>query len=711
MNTSSASSSSSSAVITHHQQQQQLPPSAVSPTQQQHQQHIQQQPFSSPSGEIGGITAANNSASPEDTTTSYERPKPHQRDQASNGADGDGSLPAESPAVMVRETVFSSQVYEKASPKKRSYETDIDQACGMTGLSPTSSGSTPPGNNTSNAASNCDVNVTYDLIEGLPSVPEGLSVRDSIAEEIPPMPPGPIVPTPHMTGVDDLLAQTPPIPPSYVDDELDGGGNIIMNPVLSESLDNLRLGAEAQDNVSVTSSNQSAESSRVIGGIAIAEYEGSPRRIRPRTSDQQPRSSAAHLSKSKSKKSGSAHHSVANSRLPGFPQRVLPPSSSSSAVAANAAPGLNTSSPTASARHLGSSASSTASSSNSSFKAKLNAGNSHPVVPEQQQNQKPQEQVQQDPSDVLLKFDEITKNEELLDQQKQQSAAAAPVLPGKTSSGAVYDYQYEFSETRKVLDEFFNKTPEEASGSAGSKSQTGATAKPEADFADLNYTLKRRTPQGEEGSPTSCTSNSLAYVGQRLAASTSAGNAADNQDSGSIVPEAAGRHPQDQQQQQLQTQGDLLQLGNGLAVRGRHIVANSFSQQQQLHQQQQLPQQPDTGYATLNSPESAVRNHQHASQAAVASVAPGRTSLVLQGSNAASGQHGPGENNPDCSRNFTLSPETTDCDSADLESEVSMNEGSFHSSGPRMHTAMPVLEDGLSSGHASDLEDDVIYSR
>ncbi len=63
------------------------------------------------------------------------------------------------------------------------------------------------------------------------------------------------------------------------------------------------------------------------------------------------------------------------------------------------------------------------------------------------------------------------------------------------------------------------------------------------------------------------------------------------------------------------------------------------------------------------------------------------------------------------SRNFTLSPETTDCDSADLESEMSVNEGSFHSSGPRMHTAMPVLEDGLSSGHASDLEDDIIYSR
>ena len=59
------------------------------------------------------------------------------------------------------------------------------------------------------------------------------------------------------------------------------------------------------------------------------------------------------------------------------------------------------------------------------------------------------------------------------------------------------------------------------------------------------------------------------------------------------------------------------------------------------------------------------------------------------------------------SRNFTLSPETTDCDSNDIESEVSLeNEGSMHSSGGgRLYGSMPVLEDGLSSGHASDTED------
>lgn len=72
------------------------------------------------------------------------------------------------------------------------------------------------------------------------------------------------------------------------------------------------------------------------------------------------------------------------------------------------------------------------------------------------------------------------------------------------------------------------------------------------------------------------------------------------------------------------------------------------------------------------------------------------------------------------SRNFTLSPETTDCDSncGDLDSEVSLllleSEGPTGGNGEnpnqlapdsmRLYSSMPVLEDGLSSGHASDTD-------
>ena len=111
----------------------------------------------------------------------------------------------------------------------------------------------------------------------------------------------------------------------------------------------------------------------------------------------------------------------------------------------------------------------------------------------------------------------------------------------------------------------------------------------------------------------------------------------------------------------------------------------------------------DTGYG--NSPE-ASRVQRSSNHFSTATPASRHTAKDLTVASAASANVClPG------SRNFTLSPETTDCDSAEIESEVSVNEGSFHSSGPRMQTSMPVLEDGLSSGHASDLEEDVIYSR
>lgn len=64
------------------------------------------------------------------------------------------------------------------------------------------------------------------------------------------------------------------------------------------------------------------------------------------------------------------------------------------------------------------------------------------------------------------------------------------------------------------------------------------------------------------------------------------------------------------------------------------------------------------------------------------------------------------------SRNFTLSPETTDCESnfGEADSDVSSlmlimdPDVNTSGSGPvdRLYPSMPVLEDGLSSGHTSD---------
>ncbi|XP_069988074.1 uncharacterized protein [Penaeus vannamei] len=70
------------------------------------------------------------------------------------------------------------------------------------------------------------------------------------------------------------------------------------------------------------------------------------------------------------------------------------------------------------------------------------------------------------------------------------------------------------------------------------------------------------------------------------------------------------------------------------------------------------------------------------------------------------------------SRNFTLSPETTSCDSGDVESDYSGvdPEGSIHSSSRGICSAMPVLEDGLSSGDESGMDEreetkEVLYEK
>ncbi|XP_060529602.1 amyloid-beta A4 precursor protein-binding family A member 2-like [Cylas formicarius] len=202
-----------------------------------------------------------------------------------------------------------------------------------------------------------------------------------------------------------------------------------------------------------------------------------------------------------------------------------------------------------------------------------------------------------------------------------------------TTNTSTFDYLYEFSETRKVLEEFFKCPPPEEE------------TRLETEFQDLEYELRRQA--NESGS---------SYVGKRLAK----GRCVEPEYSISV-----------ESPKKCVTNVDLPSL------HGHDIME---------HENNFL----DLSIGTGSSGDL------------------GETEVGLQVGH---------------SRNFTLSPETTDCDSncGDLDSEVSLMlmENDLGPTGGiigsntdvvtpndalRLYSSMPVLEDGLSSGHASDTD-------
>ena len=368
------------------------------------------------------------------------------------------------PPTFIKETVFSSEIHSieyrdsgsgiLTSPVRRNliYETEIGGAAevvfddiGEIGPEENPAGIVP---------ASCDVNVTYDLLQGEFPPPSlgGLSVK--IEED------------------EDLLTQDP----------LGAAG---------QSLDNLCLGAEANYGneipplpiLSDKIPDQHNPSSRIIGGITIAEYDGSPRRYRPRGSNETASNASSNSDASKASGSGITAASAASIpsgmkvsssagrsgrpglRMPGFPQRVLP--STEAAVAASAS---NVSTSAATSSSVGSS----------------------PVS--SKETKEPKVEVVEE---ELLKFDDIPMMTSVtmppLD-AKKSSASSTRVDVGVGNApmhrkplGDDFDLRYEFSETRKVLEEFFQ-----------SSNEAMAADDLEKDFNELEYTLRRRSPLSQD---------------------------------------------------------------------------------------------------------------------------------------------------------------------------------------------------------------------
>ncbi|EDW26511.1 GL13054 [Drosophila persimilis] len=210
---------------------------------------------------------------------------------------------------------------------------------------------------------------------------------------------------------------------------------------------------------------------------------------------------------------------------------------------------------------------------------------------------------------------------DLIDHEEDGRTAAA------REKTPAFDYLYEFSETRKVLEEFFKANPDD-----------------EKRFADYTTESGDDVPnsqQQQQQEHPATTPMEQAYIGQRLA-----------------------RIPKEE----------------------LYMVHRSPSKKQ-----------PPSEHNNVSVP--TVYQEQH-----------NDIELYIDSNSRSSGDLADTELEANLrrhSRNFTLSPETTDYDSNCGDLDSLSNDINCPTDYGKLYTSMPVLEDGLSSGHASDTENNV----
>ncbi|XP_037812950.1 uncharacterized protein LOC119604434 isoform X1 [Lucilia sericata] len=369
---------------------------------------------------------------------------------------------------------------------------------------------------------------------------------------------------------------------------------------------------------------------KMIGQLPIAEYEGSPRRF----GNQPPAM--------KSNSTNASGNNMVPKRPPGFPQRVSPMTSLTPQQQ------QQQHQEAAHARHqqmqqqhqFYAQATSSGSCTNSSIynndANNKSIGNLIDIDADDEDMmvsslaaQQSQTQSQQTPT---------TSSSSTTHNNNNDLSSSSKCTKVKTPT---FDYLYEFSETRKVLEEFFKANPEDE------KRFTDFTESGD-DMGSCDTHHEYMHHHDDENKHIES-----AYIGQRLA-----------------------RIPKE----------ELYMVHRSPTKKQKQLQQQQQQQYQQPQQQQQQQQQCDNNivYNDNNDIE-----------------------LYIDSNSRSSGDLADTEleaNLRHHSRNFTLSPETTDYDSNCGDLDSLSNDINCTTDYGKLYTSMPVLEDGLSSGHASDTE-------